>query len=88
MPTILQRCRAYFFPYSSNFPSPTSSFPPPNLSKYVPWEKPNREKDDNTIIGTPIFALLELIFFFKFQANSFKCKCFEDTILIREMKSP
>lgn len=27
MPTILQRCRTYLFPDSSNFPSPTSSFP-------------------------------------------------------------
>lgn len=60
MPTILQRCRTYLSPYSSNFPSPT------NISKYVPSEKPYREKDNNATIGTPRFALLELIFFFKF----------------------
>lgn len=63
MPTVLQRYRGHFFPYSSNLPFPT------NISKYVPSEKPHREKDDNAIIGTPLFALLELIFFFKFQAN-------------------
>lgn len=52
---------AIFLPPQAPFPT--------NISKYMPWEKPYREKEDNAIIGTPPFALLELIFFFKFQAN-------------------
>lgn len=70
MPTILQRCWTYFSTYRSSFPSST------NISKYVPSEKPRREKDDNAIIGIPRFALLALIFFFKFQVELIQVQMF------------
>jgi len=38
-------------------------------------------------LGHWCFALLELIFF-KFQSNESVPKCFEDSILVREIKSP